>query len=172
MPGHVRGKLESVKAKDPLGREGAEDPWADFRDVEILDLRLEFQFRHSLGKVSRFFLALEERRLLATRCPTCHTVWIPPRAVCGNDLAVTQWTELSGRGTLAVGSVSAYSLTSADANTQLMFGYIALDGASTLLFHQLRKVEPDALVAGLPVKAVWGDSPVDHPMRLFWFEPA
>lgn len=172
MSGQVRGKLGSVKAEDPLVREGAEDAWADFRDVEVLDLRLEFRFRHSLGKVSRFFLALEERRLLATRCPTCKTVWMPPRPVCGNDLAVTQWTELSGRGTLAVGSLSAYSLTAAGAGTQLMFGYIALDGASTMLFQQLRNVDPDALVTGLPVKAVWNDAPVDHPMRLFWFEPA
>ena len=170
MSERVRGKLESLKAKAPL--KAAEDPWSDFRDVEILDLRLEFRFRHSLGKLSRFFLALEERRLLATRCPKCNAVWMPPRPVCGNDLTITQWTDLSGRGTLAVGSVSPYSLTAADEKSRQMFGYIALDGASTLLFHQLRKVEPDGLVAGLPVKAVWSEDPVDHPMQLFWFEPA
>lgn len=168
MPGTVRTKLESPIS--PTMEDA--DPWAAFRDIEILDLRLEFRFRHSLGKLSRFFLALENRRLLATRCPKCDAVWMPPRPVCGNDMTITAWTELSGRGVLAVGSVTPYSVAGSDEKARQMFGYIALDGASTLLFHRLRNVDPEALVAGLPVKVVWSDVAVDHPMQLFWFEPA
>jgi uncharacterized OB-fold protein len=77
--------------------------------------------------------------------------------------------ELSGRGALAVASATPYS--SGDEKGRQVFGYVALDGASTLLFHRIRNVEPKALVAGLPMKAVWGTEPVDHPMQLFWFEP-
>ena len=78
----VDAKLDEQAMEDPLGRAAADDPWRDFRQVERLDFPLEFHFRHSLGKVSRFFLELESRRLMATRCPECGRVWMPPRPIC------------------------------------------------------------------------------------------
>jgi len=158
---------------DPLGRTPAEDPWRDFRQVEVIDLKLDFRFRHSLGKYSRFFLELENRRLMATRCPRCGTVWMPPRPACGNDLAVTEWVELSGRGTLAAATECAYTLTTGGGKDRLVLGYVALEGASTLLLQQIRNYgHAGRLTAGLPVRVVWADGPVTHPMELFWFEPA
>jgi uncharacterized OB-fold protein len=169
----VRAKLREFTAADPLGRAPGEDPWSEFRRIEVIDLRLDFRFRHSLGKASRFFLELERRRLLASRCPRCGTVWMPPRAACGNELAVTQWVELTGRGILAAATECAYTLTSGGGGARLVLGYVALDGASTLLLHQIRNYgDAGRLHAGLPVRVVWAEGSVDHPMELFWFEPA
>lgn len=168
----VRRKLEELEAADPLGRAAPDDPWRDFRLVEVIDLSLQFRFRHSLGKCSRFFLELERRRLMATRCPRCGTVWMPPRPACGNDLAVTEWLELPGRGTLAAATECAYTLTTGGGRDHLVLGYVSLEGASTLLLQQIRNYgDARRLVAGLPVRAVWTEEPVDHPMELFWFEP-
>lgn len=173
MADRVTGKLRELTATDPLGRPPAEDPWREFRQIEIIDLRLDFRFRHSLGKYSRFFLALEDRRLMATRCPRCATVWMPPRPACGNDLAVTEWVELPGRGTLAAATECAYTLTSGDGTDRLVLGYVRLDGASTLLLQQIRNYgDSRRLTAGLPLRVAWADGPVAHPMELFWFEPA
>jgi uncharacterized OB-fold protein len=169
----VRRKLESRVVEDPLGRPAADDPWAAFREIEFLDFPLEFRFRHSLGKLSRFFLALEQRRLLATRCPRCGDVWMPPRAVCPNDLEVTHWHEVPGRGTLEAAALSAYTTKTDGGSDELVLGYVALEGTSTLLLQQIRGYgDPERLVAGLPVRVAWSDAPVDHPMELFWFEPA
>jgi uncharacterized OB-fold protein len=160
-------------AADPLARPVTEDPWREFRRIEVIDLGLDFRFRHSLGKVSRFFLELERRRLLASRCPRCGTVWMPPRAACGNELAITEWVELSGRGVLAAATECAYTLTSGGGGDHLVLGYVALEGASTLLLHRIRNCgDAGRLRAGLPVRVVWAEVPVDHPMELFWFEPA
>ena len=168
----VTRKLEVLHAGDPLGRDREADPWRDFRQVELLDFGLEFRFRHSLGKISRFFLELENRRLMATRCPRCGTVWMPPRATCGNDLEITQWTELSGRGTLAVASRCAYTLTTGGGEDELVLGYVALEGADTLLLQQIRSYgDLDRLTEGLALTAVWAHGPVAHPMETFWFEP-
>lgn len=173
MAERVTRKIREMLATDPLGRSSDGDPWREFRRVEIIDLKLDFRFRHSLGKCSRFFLELEKRRLLATRCGRCGTVWMPPRPACGNDLAVTEWTELSGRGTLAVATECAYTLTSGGGQDRLALGYVALDGASTLLLQRIRNYgDVRRLVAGLPVRVVWAPGPVAHPMELFWFEPA
>jgi uncharacterized OB-fold protein len=172
MTEKITRKLDAFTAEDPLGRPAAEDPWRDFREVERIDFALEFRFRHSFGKLSRFFLELEQRRLMATRCPACGTVWMPPRPACGNDLTITEWVELSGRGTLAAASLSAYTLTTGGGEDQLVLGYVDLDGADTLMLQQIRNIgDPARLTAGLPLHAVWADQPVGHPMESFWFEP-
>ena len=161
-----------VKRKLEVRRGGAgeaeADPFAAFRDVEILDMRLAFSFRHSLGKLSRFFLALEERKLLASACPSCGAVWLPPRPVCPEDLSVTQWVELDGRARLAVASLSAYKR----GDRQLTLGYVAVEGATTLLLQQIRNLGDVAPEPGLALRLVWSEVPVEHPMELFWFEPA
>lgn len=163
----VKRKLE-VR---PAAEAEAGDPFAAFRDIEILDMQMAFGFRHSLGKLSRFFLALEERKLLGTACPTCGQVWLPPRPVCPDDLAVTTWHELPQRGRLAVGSLSAYTLKTSGGERQLMLGYVEVEDASTLLLQQIRNLGEHALEPGLALKVVWSDEPVEHPMELFWFEP-
>ncbi|MEM7224474.1 MAG: zinc ribbon domain-containing protein [Pseudomonadota bacterium] len=167
MTDKVRRKLETRPAQNL-----ADDPFGAFREVEILQMDLAFTYRHSLGKLSRFFLALEERKLLGTICPTCGTVWLPPRPVCPDDMTITTWVELGDRATLAVGSVSAYRLKTDGGDSQLALGYVAVEGASSLLLQQIRNLGDRELAPGLPLKLVWSDEPVDHPMELFWFEPA
>lgn len=166
----VTRKLREFVATPPTA--GGEDAWHDFRRIEVLDWTLQFTLRHSLGKASRFFLELEQRRLMATRCPRCSAVWMPPRPACGNDLAVTEWTELSGRGTLAAATECAVTLPTTAGQDRLVLGYVALDGASTLLLQRIRNFgDVRRLTAGLPVQVVWADGEVAHPMELFWFEP-
>lgn len=173
MSERVTRKLAETIAADPLGRAPAEDPWREFRRIEVIDLKLDFRFRHSLGKYSRFFLELEKRRLMGTRCPRCSTVWMPPRPACGNDLAVTEWIELPGRGSLAAATECAYTLTTGGGRDRLILGYVAIEGASTLLLQQIRNYgDAGRLTAGLPLRVAWAEGPVGHPMELFWFEPA
>ncbi len=173
MTERVSRKLEAATVEDPMGRASEDDPWRAFREIERIDMRLEFQFRHSLGKVSRFFLELENRRLMATRCPSCGKVWMPPRPLCGEDLAISEWCELPGRGTLEAASLSAYTLTTGGGADRLVLGYVRLEGADTLLLHQIRNYgDPARLVPGLAMRVAWTEQPVAHPMESFWFEPA
>jgi uncharacterized OB-fold protein len=156
--------FEHLTVPDPQGR--SDDPYADFREVVRVDQTLAVTTRHSLGKTSRFFVGLAEQRLLASRCPSCHRVWLPPRVHCPHDLAVTTWTELSGRGTL----VSWTAPSGAPTDPPFWLAYLALDGADTLFLHRL--VAPEgALRYGLPVRVAFGEGPVEHPLELCWFEP-
>ena len=172
MNQHITRKIDEQTFSDPHGRPADTDPWRDFRQVERIDLGLEFHFRHSLGKVSRFFLELEQRRLMATRCPACGKVWMPPRALCGDDMTITEWLELPGRGVLEAASLSAYTLTTGGGEAKLILGYVRLEGADTLMLQQIRNVDAADLQPGLAVKVVWAGEPVGHPMESFWFEPA
>ncbi|MBI3961593.1 MAG: OB-fold domain-containing protein [Deinococcus sp.] len=166
----VRRKLEVRLCADPLGR--VSDPWADFRQVEIINIEKRFTYRHSLGKVSRFFLELEQGRLFAAACPRCAQVWLPPRPVCPHDLAITTWRELSGKGTVAAFTTCPKTPHYIWGQEPLVLAYVDLEGASTLFLHQLRNYgDPSRLKVGLLVRAVFSQEPVDHPLELFWFEP-
>lgn len=169
----VKRKIRTFSAPSPIGDPPELDPWGDFRDIELIDMRLNFQFNHSLGKLSRFFLELENRRLMGTRCPKCNRLWMPPRAMCPDDWTITLWEEISIFGVLEVASRSAYKNTESGGPEDLVLGYVHLDGAHTSLLQRIANYgDPRRLVHGMPVKAVWADTEVNHPMELFWFEPS
>lgn len=171
MPTGPTSKLEEFDARDPLAALREEDPWAAFRRIEKIELRLELRYRHSLGKYSRFFLELERGKFVATRCTTCSKVWAPPRPVCPDDLSVTEWVELNGRGTLEGFSVIHRAPASVAEQVPYVLAYVRLDGADTLFPHLLRNCVIQQVQYGLRVKVVYANKPVVHPIQLMWFEP-
>jgi uncharacterized OB-fold protein len=167
----VTNKLKQLTAPDPLQRN--QDPWADFREIEVIGLEWVQNYKHSLGKYSRFFLELENKRFLATRCPNCDKVWTPPRPVCPDDLTITTWVELSGRGHVVSFSILHYAPAMLSfLETPYVLAYVKLEGADTLFAHLLQNYSDLSQVRhGLPVRVVYNDGPVDHPILLMAFEP-
>ncbi len=167
----VTTKLIQLTVPDPLGREV--DLWADFREIEVIGLEWTQSYKHSLGKYSRFFLELENKRFLATRCPKCVKVWAPPRPVCADDLTITEWVELSGRGALVSFSVLHYAPAMFSfLKTPYVLAYVKMEGADTLFAHLLQNYGDLSKVRhGMPVRVVYNDGPVDHPIMLMAFEP-
>ncbi len=153
----------------------AGDIWADFREIERLNLSLTQTYTHTLGKYSRFFLELENRRLLGTRCPSCAHVYAPPRPLCPHCLQPTTWIELAGTGVVKTFSVLHFSPGSnadvAALQTPYVFAYILLDGASTLFPHVLR-CAPERAELGMRVRVEFTAEPVEHPIHLMYFVPA
>ncbi|MBI5291344.1 MAG: Zn-ribbon domain-containing OB-fold protein [Chloroflexi bacterium] len=165
----ITNKLIRLTAADPLGRQP--DPWASFREIEIIELQWAQTYRHSLGKYSRFFVELENKRFLATRCPICSQVWAPPRPVCPDHLAITEWVELSGRGRVESFSILHHpSAMVPYIQPPYVLAYVRLEGADTLFAHLLR-CSPAEVHIGLPVQVVYYEGPVAHPIHLMAFEP-
>ncbi|MEM7029955.1 MAG: Zn-ribbon domain-containing OB-fold protein [Chloroflexota bacterium] len=167
----ISNKLKQEQISDPLNR--TTDPWADFREVEVLGLEWTQNYRHSLGKYSRFFLELENKRFFATRCPKCGQTWVPPRPACPNDLAITEWLELSGQGEVVSFSVLHYAPAMlSHLETPYVLAYIKMDGADTLFAHLLQDYgDLKNVHHGMPVQVVYSDGPVDHPIMLMAFAP-
>ena len=149
------------------------DLWQAFRQVEIITLELTQSYKHSLGKYSRFFIELENKRFLGTHCSTCGKVYTPPRPLCPDCLEVTDWQELDGRGTVQTYSVMHFSNgvneDVKNLGTPVVLAYVLLDGSSTLFPHVL-KIAPESVLIGMPVRVAYTDSPVNHPIHLMYFE--
>jgi len=150
------------------------DIWAEFRQIERLNLSLTQTYVHTLGKYSRFFIELEHQRLLATRCATCERVYAPPRPLCPHCVQPTAWIELPGTGTVETFSVLHFSPGSnadvAALPTPYVFAYSLLDGASTLFPHLLR-CAPEQVAIGLRVRVQFATEAVEHPIHLIYFVP-
>lgn len=56
--------------------------------------------------VASFNQFLSEKKLMASRCPECSEVHLPPRAICPRcHSAQLEWVELAGQGQLAAFTV-------------------------------------------------------------------
>lgn len=153
---------------------GIHDPWADFRLIERITLELTQQYTHSLGKVSRFFIELENRRFMATLCAACKRVYAPPRPLCPDCQQITQWIELPGTGTIETYSILHYSPDSTldvkELKTPYVLAYVLLDGASTLFPH-LVDAPLESVSIGMRVRVQYVEHPVFHPIHLMRFVP-
>ena len=150
------------------------DPWHAFRQIEIIQLELLQQYKHSPGKVSRFFIELENQRFMGTQCGSCSKVFTPPRPLCPDCLKITEWLELSGNGILETYSIMHFSNgINDDVNALEMpfvLAYVLLEGSSTLFPHIL-KCDPQKVVSGMPVKVAYTEESVSHPIHLMYFVP-
>lgn len=150
------------------------DPWHAFRQIEVITLELAQQYRHSLGKYSRFFIELENERFFGTRCAACKKVFTPPRPLCPHCLKITEWVELPGTGTLETYSVMHFS-SGANEDVQrlqmpVVLAYVLMDGSSTLFPHLL-KTNHDKVITGMRVRAAYTQMPVSNPIHLMHFVP-
>ena len=168
----VTSKKDVQTVPDPLKR--PDDPWADFRQIERLNLEMAQRYTHSLGKYSRFFVELENQRFMATRCPNCGRVYAPPRPLCPDCTQIAEWIELPGTGTVETFSVLHFSPGSnPDVEvlaTPYVLAYVLLDGASTLFPHLL-DAPPESVTIGMRVRVQYVDHAVFHPIHLMRFVP-
>lgn len=128
---------------------------------------------------SRFMQGLQDRQILANRCPACERVFVPPQAYCESCFERTDtWLELPQEGTLEVFTVAWHGFTGGPP-APYAIGGIRLDGASTLLMHWIVGVDftdPSTVNAQLPtgtrVRAVWAEERSGQILDIAHFEPA
>jgi uncharacterized protein len=167
--------MEVFTADDPMPFMHPDgDPWKDFREVMRIEWKMDFTYKHVLGKYSKFFIELANKKFVTTECPGCGKVWGMPRPVCADCLTITKWKELPGTGTLVGYSVSQFVPAFMKVDIPYVLSVVKLDGADTPFTHQLRNYgdTTDNIKVGMPVKVAYTDEKVDHPLLLMHFEPA
>jgi len=171
----VSNLMEVFTAEDPMPFDHPDgDPWADFREIMRIEWKMDFTYKHVLGKYSKFFIELANHKFLATECKGCGKVWAIPRPLCPDCLSITRWKELPGTGTLESFSVSHFVPSFMDVETPYVLVMVKMDGADTLFTHQLINYgdSTENIKIGMPVKVTYTTEPVVHPMLLMHYEPA
>lgn len=110
---------------------------------------------------SRFFRGLrDERKIYATKCPSCGRVYIPPREVCGPCFTkMEEWVEVGPEGVITCFTTVRHPFvnpsTGKPVNVPYTNVYVKLDGADTDLMHYLDDTDEEKISIGMRVKAVF-----------------
>ncbi|MCK9364076.1 MAG: Zn-ribbon domain-containing OB-fold protein [Syntrophales bacterium] len=124
---------------------------------------------------SRFFAALrDEKIIMATKCPVCGRVFLPPRKACPACFTEnTQWVELSGEGCVLSFTVARRQFAAIPNNKRVpvIWGLIKLEGADTAMLHYIEEIEPENVTIGMRVKAVFSEARKGAILDISHFQP-
>lgn len=126
------------------------------------------------GKIaSRFYAGLKEKKILAVRCPSCHTVFVPPKKVCHRCFTdLDDWLEVSDVGTLETFTVVHYREPDLHPmKAPFACGIIKLDGADTGMVHFIGEGDILSLHQGMRVRAVFRKKPDGNYLDISYFKP-
>ncbi|MBI3551386.1 MAG: Zn-ribbon domain-containing OB-fold protein [Elusimicrobia bacterium] len=143
-------------------------------EILVHESRIAVPYAWSAGEVlSRFLKALrDERKILATRCPSCRKAYVPPRKTCGNCFeACGEWLEVGPRGTLLSFTQALYD-SPAHPRPSPIYGLIRLEGADTALAHLVGESKLENLRLGMSVEAVFSESRSGSILDILHFRPA
>ena len=137
----------------------------------------EQPFEWSAGKyVSRFLTEMRDgKTLVASKCPKCKKVMIPPRRVCGDCFVeMDEIVPLSGKGTIYSYTVLSFGFVDPDTGKQRPVPYtcsaINLDGTDCTYAHFLEETDPEKLHIGMRVEAVWEEDRKGHLLDIKHFK--
>lgn len=126
-------------------------------------------FNWAVGRYGSKFLTelRDNKKILGIRCPSCDCVYVPPRRVCGKCFVeMSDWMELSPKGTLATFTVVMFSFVNPESGKKRPvpygYGYIKLDGADSLLPHFLEETDYKKIKIGARVEAVFEEKRRGH----------
>jgi len=153
--------------------------------VELLSVPGEWSlpYSYSAGEtVSKFLVEIRDNaRIIATKCPQCNRVLMPPRSYCERCFVSIKdnWVELPPKGTLEAFTLVTNKFEGLP-DPPYVICYIKLEGADTTIPHFLTGVDlsdPEKarqkIKVGMPIRLVFKDKKErEGRMTDFRVEPA
>ena len=131
--------------------------------------------RYTMGVAGeRFFRAMrDDRRLLASRCPTCREAFLPPKIYCERCFEETdRWVPVEGPGYVKTFTVLHISLEEESRGDPQVVAFIVWEGFRGGLVHRLGGIEAARVKTGIAVEPVWADQREGTLDDIHHFRPA
>ncbi|WP_097883545.1 Zn-ribbon domain-containing OB-fold protein [Streptomyces sp. st140] len=165
------GAITDIACFEPYeGEPGSSEPapyTGEFTDpVTGIVAPARLDYVHTPGRAqSAYIKALEERRTVGERCPSCRKVYVPPRGACPTcGVATAEQVEVGPRGTVTTFCIVNIKAKNLDIEVPYVYAHIALDGADLALHGRIAGIPYDQVRMGLRVEPVWSEGArhVDH----------
>ncbi|MBM3943761.1 MAG: Zn-ribbon domain-containing OB-fold protein [SAR202 cluster bacterium] len=132
--------------------------------------------RYTLGVAGeRFFKAMrDQRQLLASPCPKCRDLLLPPKAYCPRCFVATAeaWSPLTGPGFVRGFTVVHRDLDELPLAAPEIVALIGWPEVRGGLVHRLQEVEPQQVALGMAVEPVWATQRTGCLADILHFRPA
>lgn len=146
-------------------------------EIVVQDVKWHLDYQVHVGRTwGRFLEGLRNGQILGTQCAGCDRVRVPAQSYCENCFReVTDWVELPDEGTLQAHTISYHEFQGSPPAPYAL-GAIQLDGATTVLMHQIGEIDLSSAEAarqrlrrGSRVKAVWAEDRKGHILDIQYF---
>jgi len=140
------------------------------RRYMVVDRPWDVIYSHSYGRISPFFEALLEKRLMGTRCPKCGDTFCPPRAHCWRNeckLTETEWVQMPMKGTLHSYGIMGFSGEAFLDGLPFILAFVRPDGSNTMLSLRLMGIDPWDAECDMRVDIKFVDKPTGNMMDLY-----
>ncbi len=140
------------------------------RDPFVIKNKKNWDHFHSYGGWGKFFIGLQEGKLLATRCTNSECeekrLWLPPRCECPDCWHEMEWVEAPTTGTVYTHSTVLYPGALFRASIPCPLITVELDGVCTKMMSYMKEGEPEM---GMAVKAVFNtENPTNTILDIAW----
>lgn len=140
------------------------------RDPLVIKNQKTWAHYHSYGGWGKFFTALQDKKILATRCTNSNCeekrLWLPPRCECPDCWHEMEWVEAPQTGTVYTHSTVLYPGELFRATIPCPLISVELEGVCTKLMGYMKEGTPEF---GMPIKAVFNtDKPTNTILDLAW----
>jgi uncharacterized OB-fold protein len=137
--------------------------------------RIKVPYTWAAGKIaSRFLVGLrDEKRIYGVRCPSCGTVFVPPKKLCHKCMVeMSEWVELGDEGVLEAFTIVRYSEPAIHTlEPPFACGIIRLDGADTGMVHLIGEADLTRLEEGQRMRAVFSEERKGEYLDIAYFKP-
>ncbi len=126
---------------------------------QILSIPQKFSTGPVMG---RFLKAIQQKKILANRCPSCGRLQLPPREVCAECVVrAGEFVEVGPEGVISILDITYYAspdpLTGEVRETPYIAAHFLLDGCKDheTLWHELKPEDRHRAKKGDRVRPVW-----------------
>lgn len=121
----------------------------------------------------KFFRAIKEKgQFLATYCPKCDFVFLPPKIYCESCFeSLSEWREIPNRGSLEGLTILFIGPDGKRLPQPEVVGLIQLENTDTVIVHRLGEIEPNEIELGMELEAVFKREREGNINDILYFRP-
>ncbi|HWP65903.1 MAG TPA: Zn-ribbon domain-containing OB-fold protein [Candidatus Limnocylindria bacterium] len=125
--------------------------------VELIEAKVELPYHYVAGDYrAQYLRALQNKRILGSRCPVTGKVFVPPIVNSPASMArCGELVDVADRGTITTFCVVNIDVIGRNLKLPYVAASVALDGADISIFALVYECEASEVRMGMRVAAVW-----------------
>ncbi|MBI2252956.1 MAG: Zn-ribbon domain-containing OB-fold protein [Armatimonadetes bacterium] len=147
----------------------------DLRDIKSWHGEMPVQYLYTYGIAGeKLFRAIkDEKKFLATKCPDCNFVYLPPRIYCQECFTNLEnsWREVENKGEVHSFTIVYLDIENKPLDVPEVIALIRIKGTNGGFIHKLGEINPEKVNIGLEVKAVFKEKREGNILDIQYFKP-